>query len=175
LPLVLGIPAGTVTAFPNLADGNPACRLVAYVPIDIGEDEVEGGNVPGLERGAERGGREGAIHVQKSRQPAALVGTEPFQRDGSGLPRRRRQNFINDRTVPGVADRFPHRFAAPDGNDLLPRARRLPAAVEEEAVRLRRVGLLLVKVALRTDVIGAAPGDALIAAKEDARHARIGR
>ena len=49
--------------------------------------------------------------------------------------------------------------------------RRLPFAVVEEAARMRRVGLLLIEVALRADVVGDAPGDVLVAADHDARHA----
>src|SRR5262249_36584057 len=47
---------------------------------------------------------------------------------------------------------------------------RLPLAVEQEAAGLRRIGLFLVKVTLRADVVGDAPGNVFVAADHDAGH-----
>ena len=84
---------------------------IADVPVDVGEDDAERRHVPGPHRLAELvGDRPGSC--QQRRQPAAFVSPEPAQRHRAGLPRRRRQDLIDDGAVAREADRLPHRLAA---------------------------------------------------------------
>src|SRR5436309_4253998 len=52
-------------------------------------------------------------------------------------------------------------------------ASRLGAATKEEAVGMLRVGLFLIEIALRADVVGHAPGDALVTAEQDRKSTRL--
>src|SRR5207247_7848163 len=51
--------------------------------------------------------------------------------------------------------------------------RRFPAAVIKETAGMSRIGLLLIEIALGTDVVGDAPGDMRRAADHDGGHAGL--
>src|SRR5439155_18708555 len=93
-----------------------------------------------------------------------------------GVPCFRRQDAVHDRPVARRADGPAHAFYCaarlPDVDLLLPLRPRLPLAIMEITTRMGRIGFLLVEVALRADVVGDAPGDALVAADHHRGHPR---
>src|SRR5262249_26709882 len=79
VPLMYRVPAWPVAAFPNVANRHTASCLIADMAVRVGEDDAERGHVPGPSGLAEFLSRLRAVHAEQRRQPAALVGTEPFE------------------------------------------------------------------------------------------------
>src|SRR5262249_36640655 len=90
------------------------------------------------------------------------------------MPRWGRQHLIYERSVARVEYRLSHGRAALDGYDLFPFACQFPLAVIEKAIRMLRVRFFLIEIALRTDVVRAAPSNMRVAAEHHGRYASVG-
>src|SRR5262249_38283464 len=113
-----------------------------------------------------------AVHADEGREPTTRFKAKPAERDGTGLPRRRRQDFVHDGTMTRRADHLADRRAAAHEDRFFALLARLPAAPVEEADGVIGIVLFLVEIALGANVVGDAPGDVAGAADHDRRHAR---
>ena len=82
LPLMPRIPAGPIATFGQPANRNAADRLMADVPVPVGEDEVERRHPPRSGRLPQLHGGAGAVHAEHAvSQPQ---GSAPSQRNDTG-------------------------------------------------------------------------------------------
>src|SRR5579864_7560662 len=105
---MLRVPARAIAAFPDLSNGNSAGRLITDMAIDIGENNAEGGHMPGLQGGVKLSRGFGSIHSQKSGQPSSFESPEPSEGHRTGIPGERRQDLIDNRTIPRRTNRLSH-------------------------------------------------------------------
>jgi hypothetical protein len=106
--------------------------------------------------------------------PTAVMSAEPLEGDRASLVFAQRENLIDHGTVPREPNRAGNRVGAFDSDCLDEFASRLPAAAKLKAVRMRWIGLLLIQIAERANIVGHAPGHALVAAEHDCGHADVG-
>ena len=76
-PLVVCLPARAIAAFRESSNGNAAHTLVADMAFDVGENQVEGRDLPGSSCLAKLLGRLREIRAQEHRQPVTGLGPKP--------------------------------------------------------------------------------------------------
>ncbi len=90
LPLVRRLPARPITALPHAAHRDATGRLVADVPIRVGEDNAEGRHVPRpqrlaeLRRRAARSIASSAVSQPPAEAPSHFSDTGPVPRAAGG-------------------------------------------------------------------------------------------
>ncbi len=78
IPLVLRIPARSITSFCNPSNGYSAGSLEPNVSVGIGNHQAEGRNVPGPGRFLEIGHILGTPHGEQCGQPAPFLVPKPL-------------------------------------------------------------------------------------------------
>ena len=171
-PAMRGVPAGMERSVPVFSNGDLARALVADVPFGVRESEAPGGHAPAAQGLSEIIGRFSAVRKQQRRDFVAALGSHPSERHRLRAALAG-QKLIDDRAVAGVSDSLDDRLGAFDVDRLGDLTGGLPPAVVQESSRVLGVGLLLVEVSLRADVVGQTPGDFSVPAHAYERHAYV--